>query len=662
MKSNKKRLPKNFNFEKGYFELMEQFNMKEKEHKFLLETVGQLSSEKEDLQVNSQLLVIANNQSIDRLNALTDERPEAEKVDNLTRMLQERDFVIQEHEIKKIQDGEEITKLQKEIGICRNTIDLIKGQSKGREAELLTKDARIADLEEQLEEYKRNSLIRLRESNNKTLGLSITLQHLVKSHDETLAKKDVRMAQLKNVNEELSTLKTALTKENGVLKETNTELEHKISELNRVNRNCNIEITDNLETIDILKNDVVRYKNKTFGRRVKRLFSCRGSRAEKAEYSNRPLNKSGADSVPVSSGKDPCTIQTIASTAGVTTEKASQSGCVKSKDPIKKKTDVSADNKGGNGCVDAKLTDKIDNNVKQPAEASGPEAKLPAETSGNNDNKSAEMSGPNDRQSTQGSGPGDKKSSKTSGPGDKQSAKTSGPDDRQSAEASGPNDKESVKTSGPNDGQSAEASGLNNRQSAAASGPNDRQSAEASGPNDRQSAEASGPNDRQSAEASGLNNRQSAEASGPNDKQSAETSGTDTKHSVEVSDTTVDISINAACTDANKLAEVIGGEIYKASGTDTDEQVEPDVASSRQSQTETTGPSETVSESETSTTDTETINKKNLDPCTQPTSVKNAIALFERNSVVGEFGESTGIDDRADPGSDGQAVLQPPDV
>ena len=154
-----------------------------------MDTLGQLSAEKEDLRVHSQLLVIANNQSIDRLKALTDERPDAEKVDELKRMVHERDFLIEEHKVKEIQDATEITKLQKEVGICRNTIDLIKVQINNKDKEVQHKNANIADLEQRLTEFQRDSLLRLHEANTKTLGLGITLQHREKTHKAALEEK-----------------------------------------------------------------------------------------------------------------------------------------------------------------------------------------------------------------------------------------------------------------------------------------------------------------------------------------------------------------------------------------------------------------------------------------------------------------------------------------
>ncbi|XP_066914538.1 neurofilament heavy polypeptide-like [Clytia hemisphaerica] len=295
---SKKRLPKNFNFEKSYFDLLEKYTTKEHEHKFLLETVGQLSAEKEDLQVNSQLLVIANNQSIDRLNALTDERPEAEKIDELTKIVQERDFFIQEYQMKEINDGAEIAKLQKEVNICRSTISLIKGQIKDKDEEVDKKDSKIANLKEQLAEYKRESLLRLRESNTKTLGLSTTLQHLVKTHEETLAGKNARITKLTADNEGLHSLQTTFLEENDALKQTNAALEMKITKLDEANQQLNVDLVDKEEIIELLKMDVARYKNKTFGRKVKNLFGCRSSRraAYEGQHNERP-EKPGTSNV-----------------------------------------------------------------------------------------------------------------------------------------------------------------------------------------------------------------------------------------------------------------------------------------------------------------------------------------------------------------------------
>ena len=154
-----------------------------------MDTLGQLSAEKEDLRVHSQLLVIANNQSLERLSALTDERPNAEKVDELTRLVQSKDFELEEYKVKKIQDETEIIKLRKEASICRNTIDLMKDQLKDKEADVHVKNAKIASMEEGLVEYRRNSLLRLHEANTKTMGLAVALKHISKTHEELLATK-----------------------------------------------------------------------------------------------------------------------------------------------------------------------------------------------------------------------------------------------------------------------------------------------------------------------------------------------------------------------------------------------------------------------------------------------------------------------------------------
>ena len=78
-----------------------------------------------------------------RLGAITEERPEASKIDHLLKRILKSEELIESLVVERADSAESIRRKQAEIEICRNTIKLLKEDIKEKEVTLEAKDILI---------------------------------------------------------------------------------------------------------------------------------------------------------------------------------------------------------------------------------------------------------------------------------------------------------------------------------------------------------------------------------------------------------------------------------------------------------------------------------------------------------------------------------------
>uniref|UniRef100_A0A7M6DNW6 Uncharacterized protein n=2 Tax=Clytia hemisphaerica TaxID=252671 RepID=A0A7M6DNW6_9CNID len=307
--NSKNKRSRNLTYGPSYSDLKQKLALQCQENKTLLELYQRVTAKNRDLEEESQLLLAANNQSIDRLNTITDERPDADKIDDLQVKILAQEMIMGEMEARHLLDSDEIEKMKKEISICRKTIEILKAEQPNEEQEVVSpketffmedlkamrqsvkekdgiigaKDLRITELEAQLAEVKRQAQLQVHEGGRKALGLAVVIANATKMHEDALSRKDSCIKKLNEDNQQLGSFKADLERTNEILAKEKHQLQAEKSNLQCQLSKMEEQLSEKDEIIEFLTAEAQRYKNKTMGRRFKNLFGCRSSRAAQNE-------------------------------------------------------------------------------------------------------------------------------------------------------------------------------------------------------------------------------------------------------------------------------------------------------------------------------------------------------------------------------------------
>ncbi|XP_066923690.1 ankycorbin-like [Clytia hemisphaerica] len=292
-----------FNFEKAYYESQEKLKVKEGEVVTLKHYTEVLGSERDDYKKESELLVAMNNQSLNRLGAITEERPEASKIDDLLKRLLKSDQLIDALARERTENTEVIRRVHAENGICRNTIHLLKEDIKETENALEAKEILIKTKDESLKI--KDETLKTKDLAIKTSELAVqakdvalkTLEEKIRDIKEQLSDEVKKSTKLELSNSEkdatIHNYKTKSVEDTQLNDKLTSEVDKLTSEVNQMRQEMmdqHAKLHENEVTIEQLQTELQFTKDNTFKKKCKRLFSCKSSRSQTAKC-KQPIAK-----------------------------------------------------------------------------------------------------------------------------------------------------------------------------------------------------------------------------------------------------------------------------------------------------------------------------------------------------------------------------------
>ncbi|XP_066916211.1 uncharacterized protein [Clytia hemisphaerica] len=284
---------------------MEKLKFKENEVATLKQHMQLICSERDDLKKDAELLVAVNNQSLHRLGAITEERPEASKIDELLKRILKSDQLIDALAVERTENAELIRHVHAENGICRNTIQLLKEDIKEKEKALEakqkaleakemvieTKDASLKTKDKDLVTFTKQSQLTIKAKDEIVKELEKKIQELIGRLLIEIKKSSALESSIKDKDKTIQNYKTKSTEQAQLIEQLNNDINqrrNRIKELTLLKMEHYEKLDENEATIEQLWAELQYMKNNTFKKKCKKLFSCRSSRSQPAER-ERPV-------------------------------------------------------------------------------------------------------------------------------------------------------------------------------------------------------------------------------------------------------------------------------------------------------------------------------------------------------------------------------------